>query len=301
MGRRQINTFSLFILAIIFSCGCPKTIEKIECLDRDPKSGMLFSERRTFQSGLVNYRKVSFSFDPKLGAVTAETRCAVTDLNLGKGIFYEYHPRHRAFVFTGHYAAQHNESFFSEPEIRIYPIDKYRAIVNQSEDLRKIIDQEFESLKEALNKKTSSFPYKAPFVAVLEAGQLFQAKVKYISFKNGNGILYLTYFCGDPTRSCEINNQALSYIFQGLTDDGRYFIYATFPVKTPSLPLSDPPEDEFGCSDPKGRPTFEEMTIACKKYGQKVGSRLDPLPTGNFEPSLDLFDQLIQSLSITPP
>jgi hypothetical protein len=234
--------------------------------------------------------------------VVAETRCAVPfDEQKSKGIFYENHPQHRAFVFTGDYAAQHNDSFFSEPEIRIYPIDEYRAIVNQSEGLKRIIDQEFENLKEALNKKTTSFTYEAPFVAVLEAGQLFQAKVKYISFKNGNGILYLTYFCNDPTQGCKINNQALSYIFQGLTGDGRYFIHATFPVKTNSLPLSDPPEDEFGCFNPKGKPTFEQLTIACKKYGQKVGSRLEPLPAGNFEPSLDLFDQLIQSLNISAP
>lgn len=300
MGSQNLKDFSPFILAVLLSCGCTKAVEKIECADRDTKTGTPFSDRRTFQSGLVNYRGVSFSFDPNLGAVTAETRCAVTDLDLGKGIFYEYHPEHRAFVFTGDYTDQHNESFFSEPEIRIYPIDEYRAIINQSEDLRRIIDQEFESLKEALNKKPTSFTYEAPFVAVLEAGQLFQAKVKYISFRNGNGILYLTYFCNDPTQGCVINNQALSYIFQGLTDDGRYFIYATFPVKTNLLPLSDPPKDEFGCFNPKGRPTFEQLTIACKKYGQKVGSRLEPLPAGNFEPSLDLFDQLIQSLSATP-
>jgi len=34
---------------------------------------------------------------------------------------------------------------------------------------------------------------------------------------------------------CPINNQALSYIFQGLSDDGRYFIHATFPIKTAFL------------------------------------------------------------------
>jgi hypothetical protein len=301
VDSQNLKTFSLFILATLLSCGCAKAIEKIKCSDSDPKTGTPIFARQTFQSGLVNYRGVSFTFSPSIQAeVVAETRCAVPLDEQSHGVFYEYHPEHRAFVFAGNYATQHNESFFSEPEIRIYPIDEYRAIINQSEDLRRIIDREFESLKEALNKKTTSFTYEAPFVAVLEAGQLFQAKVKYVRFRNGNGILYLTYFCNDPLRSCEINNQALSYIFQGLTDDGRYFIYVTFPVKTNSLPLSDPPEDEFGCSDPKGSPTFDEMATACKKFGQKVGSRLEPLPAGNFEPSLDLFDQLIQSLSVTP-
>lgn len=301
MGYTCIKFFAFFILATLSLTGCAKVADGTKCADRDPNAGTTVNDKQTFNDGLVKYHGVGFSFDTQLGAVAAVTRCAVTDLNLGKGIFYEYHPEHPAFVFAGDYAAQHSESFFSEPEMRIYPIDDYRAIINQSEDLRRVIDQEFESLKEALKNKPTSFSYEAPFVAVLEAGQLFQAKVKYISFRNGKGILYLTYFCNDPTQGCEINNQALSYIFQGLTDDVRYFIYATFPVKTISLPLSDPPEDEFGCFNPKGNPTFDEMFIACKKYGQKVGGRLEPLPAANFEPSLELFDQLIQSLSITPP
>lgn len=301
MSLTKLKTFSLFILAFLITCGRPEAARKIEWTDRDPETGAPVSVIQIFQSGQVNYHGVSFSFDPGLGAVAAVTRGAVTDLNYGKGVFYEYHPEHPAFVFTGDYAARHKGSFFSEPEIRVYSIEGYRAIINQSEALKEIIDEEFENLKEAINNKTTSFAYEAPFAAVLEAGQLFQAKVKYIRFRNGHGILYLTWFCGEPTQFCKIDNQALSYVFQGLTDDGRHFIHATFPVKTNSLPLSDPPEDEFGCHNPKGKPTFDEMVIACKKYGQKVGARLEPLPASNFEPSLDLFDQMLQSLSVAIP
>jgi hypothetical protein len=49
MGSPGLKTFSLFILAILLSCGRPKAVEKIECADRDPKTGMPFSDRRTFQ------------------------------------------------------------------------------------------------------------------------------------------------------------------------------------------------------------------------------------------------------------
>jgi hypothetical protein len=50
MGSTNIKTFSLFILAILFSCERPKAVEKIECSDRDPKTGMPIAARKTFQN-----------------------------------------------------------------------------------------------------------------------------------------------------------------------------------------------------------------------------------------------------------
>jgi len=107
----SLRTFSLFILAFLLSCGGPKAVEKIECADRDPKTGMPITARQTFQSGLVNYRVVSFTFSPLIQAgVVAETRCAVPLDEQGHGVFYEYHPQHRAFVFNGNYASQRRMS-----------------------------------------------------------------------------------------------------------------------------------------------------------------------------------------------
>jgi len=281
--------------------GCSKAAEKIRCSERDPKTGQAVFDKQTFHASSVNYQRISFTFDSALGEVAAETRCAITDLNLGKGIFYEYHPEHPAFVLKGGYADQLKGSFFSKPEIRIYPVSEYLKIVGQNADLKHIVEEEFNRLKDALEKKPASFTYEAPFVAVLEAGQLFQAKVKYLNFKAGKGILYLTWFCNDPIRSCHIDSQGLSYVFQGVTDDGRYFIYATFPVKTKFLPLKEKVPDVFGCFNPKSNATFDELVEACQKYGQQVGSNVDLFASTDFYPSLDLFDQMIQSLNISIP
>ncbi|MBL8186426.1 MAG: hypothetical protein JNK38_00375 [Acidobacteria bacterium] len=293
--------FFTFVSVLLVASGCSNAAEKIRCSERNPKTGQANFGKQSFSAGTVNYHGVSFSFDSSLGEVAAEIRCAVTDLNLEKGIFYEYHPEHPAFVFNGDYANQLKGSFFSKPEIRIYPVNEYLEIVGQNADLKRIVEEEFRRLKDSLGKQPTSFTYEAPFVAVLEAGQLFQAKVKYLSFKAGKGILYLTWFCNDPTQSCEITSQGLSYIFQGLTDDGRYFIYATFPVKTALLPLKEKIPDVFGCFDPKSSATFDELTEACQKYGKQVGNKIDLFASADFYPSLDLFDQLIQSLSITSP
>lgn len=293
--------YFIFVSVIFAASGCSKAVEKIRCSERDPKTGQASFDKQTFSVKTVNYHGISFDFDSSLGEVAAETRCAITDLDLGKGIFYEYHPEHPAFVFKGEYANKSEDSFFSKPEIRIYPISEYLEIVGQNADLRRIVEKEFERLKDSLEKKPTSFTYKAPFVAVLEAGQLFQTKVKYVNFKTGKGVLYLTWFCNDPTRSCHIDSQGLSYVFQGLTDDGRHFIYATFPMKTKFLPLKEKVPDVFGCFNPKSNATFDELAEACQKYGQQVGSKVDLFASTDFYPPLDLFDKVIQSLNTSTP
>jgi hypothetical protein len=78
MGSPSLKIYSLFLLAILISCERPKAVEKVECVDRDANTGMPIAARQTFQSGLVNYRGVSFTFSPSIQAeVVAETRCAV--------------------------------------------------------------------------------------------------------------------------------------------------------------------------------------------------------------------------------
>lgn len=296
MRSPKLKTFTLFILAVLLSCGCHKAVERIECVERDTKTGMPIAARQTFQSGLVNYRGVSFTFSQSIQAeVVAETRCAVPFDEQGKGLFNEYHPRHRAFVFNGTYASQHADSFF-EPEIRIYPAAEYRALIEKSKELKTIIDKEFEQLGETLIKQPHSFAVEAPFAAVLESGQSFQSRVKYINFRGGKGILYLTFFCREFT-GCLIENQALSYIFQGLSDDGRYFIHATFPVKTEFLLKTPdrPNEAELAIHNKK---TAEEIDSEYRKYAQRMALELEKLAPTSFEPSLTLFEDLLRSLSI---
>lgn len=279
--------------------GCSKVAEQIRCGERDPKTGQVVFDKKAFSAGSVSYHGISFVFDSSLGEIAAETRCAVTDL--GKGVFYEYHPEHPAFVFNGSYADQQKDSFFSTPEIRVYRVDEYQKIVGQNAELKRFVEAGFERLRDVLDKQPTSFIHSAPFVAILEAGQLFYAKVKYVNFQNGKGILYLTYFCREAWGGCRINNQALSYIFQGLSDDGRYFIHGTFPIKANFLPLSETLSGDSGCFDPLPGATSEEISQSCEMYGRQIGEKVEALPSTDFEPPLALFDQLFKSLSITSP
>src|SRR5262249_24283606 len=95
-------------------------------------------DTKTFGDRVVTYKGVTFAYDPKLAsAVVAETRSGsplecYTDKPDG------VHPEYIAFILKGTYAADHDghlqkydsleneSSFFSPPEIGIYPIEGYK-------------------------------------------------------------------------------------------------------------------------------------------------------------------------------
>ncbi|MCI0387538.1 MAG: hypothetical protein MOB07_02040 [Acidobacteria bacterium] len=122
--------------------------------------------------------------------------------------------------------------------------------------------------------------------------------MKYVSFRGGKGILYLTFFCGDIF-GCSITNQALSYVFQGLSDDERYFIHATFPVKTAFLLRTPENPDAVEWIIPSNKKTIEEIQFGYRKYAQRMALKFENLAPTSFEPSLTLFEDLLSSLSIT--
>jgi hypothetical protein len=72
-----------------------------------------------------------------------------------------------------------------------------------------------------------------PFLPMVNMAQTFHANLQYLEFRNGRGLRYITEYGQGivPT-----NNFELIYTFQGLTNDGRYYIAAILPVNHPSLP-----------------------------------------------------------------
>jgi hypothetical protein len=98
---------------------------------------------------------------------------------------------------------------------------------------------------------------------------------------------------------CSISNQALSYVFQGLSDDGRYFIHGAFPVKTAFLLKTPENPGEAEWVIPSNKKTIEEIEPEYRKYAQRIALKLENLEPTSFEPSLTLFEDLLRSLSVT--
>jgi hypothetical protein len=117
----------------------------------------------------------------------------------------------------------------------------------------------------------------------------FSAQVHAVNFKNGHGIRYLTqtFQNFDP-----VNNQELFYYYQGITEDGQYFVQAILPVNAPYLaadssPNTLPPADGI----PFNMDNFPG-------YLDAVSLKLNSSESSNFNPSLEALDEMISSMQI---
>lgn len=94
-----------------------------------------------------------------------------------------------------------------------------------------------------------------------------------------------------------INNDELFYHFEGLTDDGQFYVIAILPVTAPGLPEDGKP----GSAVPPGGipvPDYTDMNANWMGYIGDVRQMLQGLESGAFSPNLDQLDALIGSLTI---
>jgi hypothetical protein len=130
---------------------------------------------------------------------------------------------------------------------------------------------------------------------VWDGSQTFQRKIKHFSFQNGKGIFFLTQFDIEPSL---INNEGLTYCFQGITNDRRNYVLAKFPLGVWFLPI-DYREDKFEDYQlPMYFTADKSNEERHRKYLSKITKRLENLSPDRFEPHLKYFDEIVSSLKI---
>ncbi|MBI2331321.1 MAG: hypothetical protein HYU84_04015 [Chloroflexi bacterium] len=117
----------------------------------------------------------------------------------------------------------------------------------------------------------------------------FSAQIHAVNFKNGHGIRYLTQVFQNFN---PVNNKELFYYYQGLTDDGQYFVQATLPINTAYLPADDNPNTPLPADGiPFNMDDFPGYLDAVKQ-------KLNSTETFNFNPYLDALDEMIASMQV---
>lgn len=123
-----------------------------------------------------------------------------------------------------------------------------------------------------------------PILPMFKDVQMMHAQVKYLDFKSGRGLRYLTQYANGIV---PVNNQALFYTFQGLTSDGQYYVAAILPVTLPDLP----PDSNWNTEEP---PTGSDY----RAYLDEVVNTLDQASAGSFTPDLSMLDAVMQSIEV---
>ena len=105
-------------------------------------------------------------------------------------------------------------------------------------------------------------------------------QLAYLSFANGAGVRYVTAYSQGVG---SITNSQVVYTFQGLTEDGAYYIAAFFPMTTPALPDAELVED------------WEAFSANYSTYVAATRAMLNNLAPLDFTPDLTLLDALVSS------
>lgn len=231
------------------------------------------------------YKNVNFTCNSKLG-LKVETR-ELTEVPLdyetdtGDGV----HPDYFSFKLREGIAYKEKNSAY-ELGVDVYPIDDYRRMFSISDKKAEQFDREMKILQKVIAEQPAE-PDKQGYSMPLLNGsvQLFMKQVKYPSFKNGKGVAFLTQFSNGFEN---ITNRALIFVFQGITEDNKYYINARFPVSTKLLPAYK--KDLLNES--------KDLEQIYSRYVSDTAEKLENLQPNQYKPDLDEITKLISSIEV---
>lgn len=198
---------------------------------------------------------------------------------------WEVTPGHIQVTLTG-YAAQEK---FHQPQIFVFPAQGYAEMVPGAAG----------SIQSVADINAGSSPINAddlPHISFFNAGQVFASKIERIGFQNGQGVRFVTEY---SQYAAPVNNEELFYHFQGLTNDGAYYMIAILPISAPLLVENS----QQGAPVPPGGIPYPELVNPEVDYGNylnAVTALLDNTAPEAFAPTLGQLDLLIESILITP-
>lgn len=181
-------------------------------------------------------------------------------------------PAHIQFIFESYVLTD----TVHRPQISVYVVNEYEAMSAAAAE-------QIDALRQLLLNRPEVVTGTLPFLPLTSSTtQVMKAQIAYLDFQNGTGVRYLTQYDSDIT---PINNNELFYTFQGLTNDGRYYVSATFPVSYPDLPANP-------TQVPEGFDEDQESYLA------SVMQQFDEAEASTFSPDLSQLDAVITSIAI---
>jgi hypothetical protein len=288
MRNFVIFFFSFLLLAnlalqLAFTPAPPNSSQSASTPQPDPTPGINYLFSGTQLSSLP--QQVSFTYQGLAADITGEIQLIRPYSGGPTGPSPDIaYPTHLKFYFNDFISISPSQSGW-KPHLRIYPVNDYRSIYGAdplqqaTASINNIIDR----LQVILVDRPSTFEDDIPFLPPQHNAQIFKAQIKYLDFKNGSGIRFITqHALGGP-----ISNQFIFYSFQGLTSDGQYYVALFYPVSTQILANMD------------NGSSFNTLADF-QSHVQETTQRLNALSANNFTPNLRLLDEVTQSLQIVP-
>ena len=215
---------------------------------------------------------ITLSYDPSLILdVTADTIPAAPE----PGPFQEAHPDYVTFSFI-----------LDSGALSVVRVQDYAAISDSAEEelqrLKEMIDAGPSQAQECIPQPALSAFY------TICSHQQFNANIATVDFQNGSGVRFVTVYAIQD--AVPVSNENLAYVFQGFTDDERYYVLAGFHITHLDLEefVAEIPQDVY--ADTSGE--------ALRQYFDDYEALLNAAED-RYQPLLSRFDEMLSSLRIT--
>lgn len=185
--------------------------------------------------------------------------------------WWEVMPKHTVLTLQGYPVSGH----LMKPQIFIYPVGQLginEAAGGVATSLKALL---------ASQQVDEAMPYLPPY----NAAQVMHAQVKFLDFKNGKGVRFLTQY---DQGILPLNNHEILYTFQGLTSDGKTYIAVVLPINLTGLPADE--------NDTANLP--DDFVESFPKYLADAVEMVEKQPASAFTPDLSALDALIQSSEV---
>ncbi len=167
---------------------------------------------------------------------------------------------------------------FFEPTVRVISVADFSSLNSSAGDA---IDN-----LEALLASQPADPEGVPIPDFWGAAQFLACQKEYLRFQNGDGIRYVTQW---GQAAYPVGFPQMFYSYQGLTDDGAYYLHVFFSVGHPSLP------------DPDSVVQDQAFYDNFKNYMEQAEAHLDGESPDSFQPSLYLIDSFVRNIRVEAP
>jgi heat shock protein HslJ len=171
----------------------------------------------------------------------------------------------------------------NRPQIRIVPIAALLAWLQARGDSAG--QDALEELQSMLDDQPAAGEASMPMPPIIsEATQALVARMAYETFHGGRGVGYVTHVTGDDVTPVT-NESGLNYVYQGVTEDGRHYVFMAWPVE--AAYLAEPAADAQAAlaSDPDA-------------YYGTIAAQVEEAPDDETTPALSQLWRLAGSLAI---
>lgn len=251
------------------------------------------STRESLDEKTFTFEGISFSYPSSLAEeATGKKIPAYADPS---GFMYNNLPDHVRFDLSNPYTArepfagflpgwvpwlshQNLENPGIQPQIFIIPTREYAEI-------NPLAGERIETLKILLADNGLPTKGELPVLPIFNSSLDLRGQVNSVAFQEGRGLRFIARYSQEAT---PVVNPSVFYTFQGLTDDGSMYVAAFFPLYVPILP------DQIHVED------WDAFNRGYQDYIADISSKLEKLAPDDFKPNLEIFDNLIRSMTISP-